>query len=82
MLSEHVIPICLWEDDLEISHLDGKLGTLVGWGDDETNNLSNQLLKADLPIISLFQCLETDRLFFGTFLYEKNFCAGYRNGKL
>ncbi len=80
-LSNYVQPICLWNlNKVAVSEVTNKLGTVVGWGVTETDELSVILRQAFMPIVSLTTCLESNREFFGVFLSDKNFCAGFRNG--
>lgn len=80
-LNDYVQPICLWDVNKKgISEVTNKFGTVIGWGATEANTLSVVLRQAIMPIVSLTTCLNSNREFFGTFLSDKNFCAGFRNG--
>lgn len=79
--NNYVQPICLWDSKrVAISEVTNKFGTVVGWGITETDRLSDTLQKVVIPVIPLTTCLNSYRDFFGSFLSEKNFCAGYQNG--
>ncbi|XP_050308708.1 serine protease gd-like [Anthonomus grandis grandis] len=75
-----VRPCCLWDDkDVNIENLVGKRGLVVGWGFDQTGQLSKNLMQSELPIVSTKTCLFSNRNFFSQFTSDKNFCAGFRN---
>ncbi|XP_037037293.1 limulus clotting factor C-like [Bradysia coprophila] len=79
--SNYVQPICLWESNKEdLSEVVGKLGTVVGFGITEHDQISYTLRQAVIPVVHLTTCLESDRNFFGNFLSDLTFCAGFRNG--
>ena len=50
---------------------------VVGWGFDNTDQLSPQLKKAQLPIVSDSTCIKSKPLFYSKILDEHRFCAGY-----
>lgn len=80
--NDYVQPICLWDPNKEdISSVVGKYGTVVGFGITENNQVSYVLRQATIPVVDLTTCLESDRSFFGQFLSDSTFCAGYTNGK-
>ncbi len=80
--TDYVQPICLWDpNNVDISQLTGKFGTVVGWGLTETNKLSDILRQAVIPVVSLTSCLNSNPNVFGSLLTDNNFCAGYRNGE-
>lgn len=75
-------PICLWDSNkLDLSDVVGKLGTVIGWGLTEKDQLSHILRQAFMPVVPSLTCLTTNRDFFGAHLSETNFCAGFRNGE-
>lgn len=79
--NRYVQPVCLWKSGkTDISEVIGKYGTVIGWGKTETGQISNELRQASLPVVSWGTCLESNRLFAGSLLSERNFCAGIRNG--
>lgn len=81
MFNNYVQPVCLWHSNrTELSEVVGREGTVVGWGLTETGETSNVLRQAFMPVVPSLSCLATNRDFLGTFLSEKNFCAGFRNG--
>lgn len=67
---------------MELSDVVGKLGTVIGYGITETDQLSPILRQALMPVVDSLTCLETNRDVFGAHLSKKNFCAGFRNGLL
>lgn len=62
------------------SDLVSKLGTIVGWGRIQAGTLPSTLQQASMIVPTTLQCLDSHRDFFGYFLNDANFCAGYRNG--
>ncbi|XP_056640067.1 uncharacterized protein LOC130447327 isoform X2 [Diorhabda sublineata] len=56
------------------------LGTVIGWGFNEKRALSEKLMQAKMPIVSTIKCIYSNREFFSRFTFEKNYCAGFRNG--
>lgn len=79
--NNYVQPICLWDpNQLELSNVVGREGTVVGWGYTELGKSSNVLRKALMPVVASLVCLATNRNFFGFYLSATNFCAGVRNG--
>ncbi|CAH2098460.1 unnamed protein product [Euphydryas editha] len=81
IFTDYVQPACLWYDKAN-EKLPTKqiLGTVVGWGFDNTDSLSPQLNQATIPIVSESTCIKSKPLFYATILTNKKFCAGYRNG--
>lgn len=74
-------PICLWDRrQIPIRNVERKKGTVMGWGYTEKDEVSDVLKEATMPIVPFSECLQSNRQFFGAFLSDKNFCAGYRNG--
>lgn len=77
----HIQPICLWDRRQQnIRHVERKRGTVMGWGYTEEDEVSDVLKEATMPVVPFADCLQSNRDFFGAFLTNKNFCAGYRNG--
>lgn len=79
--TDYIQPICLWErSKTSIRNVEKRRGTVMGWGYTEKDEVSDVLKEATMPVVSFAECLQSNRQFFGTFLTNKNFCAGYRNG--
>uniref|UniRef100_A0A182N966 Peptidase S1 domain-containing protein n=1 Tax=Anopheles dirus TaxID=7168 RepID=A0A182N966_9DIPT len=78
--NQYVQPICLWDRDDAEHKIVGALGTVIGFGFDESDMVSGTLREARLPVISLIQCLESNRELFGTQLTSRMVCAGNRDG--
>lgn len=56
-------------------------GIMVGWGFTERHQLSQNLVKAEMPIIAKDKCIFSNPDFFSQFLHEtSSFCVGYKNG--
>lgn len=78
--NNYVQPICLWDSTNDLSKVVGRYGTVVGFGVTETNQISYTLRQAAMPVVDLATCLQSDRNFYGSFLSDSTFCAGFRNG--
>ncbi|XP_052742784.1 chymotrypsin-C [Bicyclus anynana] len=79
--NDFIIPACLLRPD-DKSKLNTNLltGTIVGWGFDSSDNLSNVLQQATMPMVSELTCMRSNGFFYGNALNENSFCAGYHNG--
>ncbi|KFB48301.1 hypothetical protein ZHAS_00016280 [Anopheles sinensis] len=77
-MTQFVQPICLWDDDENPSA--GDNGTVVGFGFNEKNEVSEVLQEATLTMVDGLECLELDRHSYGPVLTSKMFCAGGRPG--
>lgn len=83
ILNDYMQPICLWNSNkIELSEVVNKVGIVTGWGLTERFELSDILLQAPMRVVSAMDCLYSNRDFYGTFLSDKVFCAGFRNGNL
>uniref|UniRef100_A0A1Q3FLE9 Putative trypsin-like serine protease n=1 Tax=Culex tarsalis TaxID=7177 RepID=A0A1Q3FLE9_CULTA len=78
--TKYIQPVCLPGADDKIERFDNKHGTIVGWGNDQSGKLSDQLQSASVPVISFMDCLKSDREFFSVNLYSGMYCAGLKNG--
>uniref|UniRef100_A0AAR5PS75 Peptidase S1 domain-containing protein n=1 Tax=Dendroctonus ponderosae TaxID=77166 RepID=A0AAR5PS75_DENPD len=79
-VTDFVRPCCLWtEERTSLDALVGRKGTVVGWGINEKGELSQNLMRIELPVISNTDCLFSNRNFFSQFLSHNNFCAGFQN---
>uniref|UniRef100_A0A336LU43 CSON004787 protein n=1 Tax=Culicoides sonorensis TaxID=179676 RepID=A0A336LU43_CULSO len=79
--TQFIFPACLWKAEKKsLDNVIGKKGTVVGWGLTEDDGLAEILNAGTMPVVSFIDCLESDRDFFGPFLSDFNYCAGYRNG--
>uniref|UniRef100_A0A8D8RKK6 Serine protease gd n=1 Tax=Cacopsylla melanoneura TaxID=428564 RepID=A0A8D8RKK6_9HEMI len=56
------------------------LGTVIGWGYDEHNRVTEELKMAHMPVVSNEQCLRSYPNFFSQFTSDGTYCAGFRNG--
>lgn len=73
-------PICLWSGRYVLDDVVGQLGTVVGWGKDELNNLiTPEPKQIRLPIVSQEDCLRS-HLVYTSITSKRTFCAGFRNG--
>ncbi|XP_069362203.1 chymotrypsin-like elastase family member 2A [Maniola hyperantus] len=79
--NDYIQPACLWyrraTERLNTSTI---LGTIVGWGFNINDTLSETLQQASMPMVSESTCIKSNPLFYGKALNGKKFCAGYHNG--
>ncbi|XP_037047942.1 transmembrane protease serine 12-like [Bradysia coprophila] len=54
--NNYVQPVCLWKSNM--SEVIGKFGTVIGWGETETDKQSIELRQASLPVLPWTTCLE------------------------
>lgn len=81
IFNNYIQPICLWpENKIPLTEVIDKQGIVVGWGFTELDKLSDILSQGRMPIVSTTTCLSSNRNFFGIFLSDFNYCAGFRNG--
>lgn len=74
-------PVCLWESNrTPLSEVINKLGTVSGWEVSKTDFFSINLQEDLMPVVSIPTCLRSNRNFFGNYLSDTNFCAGFGNG--
>ncbi|CAB3384776.1 Hypothetical predicted protein [Cloeon dipterum] len=80
-ITDHVRPICLWNDDSNVTRVAGTEAMVVGFGLADNYTLPDKLQEARLPIRGHKECYLSKRRFFGKYLVPgDNFCAGYMNG--
>ncbi|XP_072946363.1 chymotrypsin-like elastase family member 2A isoform X2 [Epargyreus clarus] len=80
--NNYVQPACIWYDGaydkLPTSRI---MGSVVGWGLDETFNLSPELRHATMPEVSFTDCVMKKPTFYALMLSNSTkFCAGWGNG--
>lgn len=76
-----VQPVCLWDANrVGLDEVVHRNGIVVGWGINENKQLLDVLSQASMPVVSFAECLAADRAFFGLFLSDNTYCAGFRNG--
>ncbi|XP_059488785.1 transmembrane protease serine 11C-like [Neocloeon triangulifer] len=75
-LIEQVVPICLWNDEYDLSKIVDTTGTVVGWVRNDS------LQEVQIQPIYYQQCYESNRPFFSKYLHPReNFCAGFPHNK-
>lgn len=72
-----VRPCCLWRFSTSVV---GKEGTVVGWGYDENDRVTEELKMAKMPVVSHETCIYSYPEFFTRFTSPQTFCAGFRRG--
>uniref|UniRef100_A0A182PBP8 Peptidase S1 domain-containing protein n=1 Tax=Anopheles epiroticus TaxID=199890 RepID=A0A182PBP8_9DIPT len=77
-MSQFVQPVCLWTMDKNQDLIVGKNGTLVGFGLNEHDVVSEQLKQAPIGVVDALTCIKSDRLSFGNQLTSEMFCGGGR----
>ncbi|XP_068623906.1 serine protease gd-like [Battus philenor] len=79
--TEYVRPICLWPDDqVELSNVIDKKGSVVGWGFDATGVATEELTLVEMPVVDQETCIRSYSEFFAKFTSQYTYCAGYRDG--
>ncbi|KAK9751266.1 Trypsin [Popillia japonica] len=76
----YIKPVCLWQGSTNLAEIVDQLGTVVGWGRDETKDVSDTLKQARMPVVANDVCLFSKPKFFSTFLNPNSYCAGFKNG--
>ncbi|XP_065335822.1 uncharacterized protein LOC135936799 [Cloeon dipterum] len=80
-LTDHVRPICLWNEDTNLDAVAGKSALVVGYGYFKNYSHPETLQEAEIPIRSHLECYHSLRKYYGARLKPgDNFCAGYTNG--
>ncbi|KAL9692887.1 hypothetical protein quinque_012172 [Culex quinquefasciatus] len=75
-LTSYIQPACV----NQVVDLSDKVGTVVGWGVTEHDELSPVLKESQMPVIDTRICIESNRAVFGQALDSSVFCAGFTNG--
>uniref|UniRef100_A0A1S4GN16 Uncharacterized protein n=1 Tax=Anopheles gambiae TaxID=7165 RepID=A0A1S4GN16_ANOGA len=79
--TNYIQPVCLdLTESIWVEYLADVYGTVVGWGLTEKNRISDQLLKAELPIVRYTDCVESNPDLYGRLIYSGMYCAGILNG--
>uniref|UniRef100_A0A182PBY2 Peptidase S1 domain-containing protein n=1 Tax=Anopheles epiroticus TaxID=199890 RepID=A0A182PBY2_9DIPT len=78
--TNYIQPICLWNRGDDQNALVGSWGTVIGFGYDESDNPTDTLREARLPVVSAITCIESNREAFASQLTSEMFCAGNRDG--
>lgn len=73
--TKYIRPVCLWPARTDVNEVTNKRGTVVGWGRDEFNPVSDIPKKIDLPIVSPFTCVQRSPAL-THIISERTFCAG------
>ncbi|XP_053668221.1 uncharacterized protein LOC128718624 [Anopheles marshallii] len=74
-MTKYVQPVCLWTMDSNQETLVGKNGTIVGFGLNEQDVVSNQLKQALIGVVDALTCIASDRAVFGTHLTSDMYCG-------
>lgn len=78
--NEYIRPICLWQGNSDNSVLEGRMGTIVGWGRDEKGQITTpEPKKIQAPIVSESACLRSSDTF-SKITSNRTFCAGNQDG--
>ncbi|KAF5284203.1 hypothetical protein FQR65_LT00203 [Abscondita terminalis] len=79
-VTDYVRPVCLWSGANDLSAIVNELGTVVGWGFDETGTVTETLMQAKMPVVSYETCIYSFPDFYSRFSSQNTYCAGFRNG--
>lgn len=78
--SQYIRPICLWPSVQSTNDIEGQEGTVVGWGQQNSERIvSNVPKKIDLPIVNALTCLQKSEALSQT-ISERTYCAGTLDG--
>ncbi|KXJ81805.1 hypothetical protein RP20_CCG017951 [Aedes albopictus] len=78
--SDYIQPACMPTSVQKIETFEDSLGTIVGWGFYEAGKLSDTLQSAQVPVIPILTCLQSNRDFFSRNINHGMYCAGLQNG--
>lgn len=53
---------------------------MVGWGFDETGRVTEELMQAQMPVVSQQTCVASFPEFYTRFTSPGTYCAGFNNG--
>uniref|UniRef100_A0A8W7PWK0 Peptidase S1 domain-containing protein n=1 Tax=Anopheles coluzzii TaxID=1518534 RepID=A0A8W7PWK0_ANOCL len=79
-MTKYVQPVCLWTMDSKQDLIVGKNGTIVGFGLNEQDVVSQQLKQALVGVVDALTCIASDRTVFGTHLTTDMFCGKGQKG--
>uniref|UniRef100_A0A1I8JT28 Peptidase S1 domain-containing protein n=1 Tax=Anopheles arabiensis TaxID=7173 RepID=A0A1I8JT28_ANOAR len=79
-MTKYVQPVCLWTMDSNQEMIVGKNGTIVGFGLNEHDVVSDQLKQALVGVVDALTCIKSDRAAFGPVLTSEMFCGKGRTG--
>ncbi|XP_052891502.1 uncharacterized protein LOC128299541 [Anopheles moucheti] len=79
-MTKYVQPVCLWTMDSNQEMIVGRNGTIVGFGLNEQDVVSNQLKQALIGVVDALTCIASDRAVFGTHLTTDIFCGRGQSG--
>lgn len=78
-ISETIQPICLWNELNDLTYIIGQKGLVVGWGQDESADVTSEPKEIAMPVVSYDEC-HNSNAFFKKVVTERTFCAGNRDG--
>lgn len=80
IFTDFVKPVCLWTSKSDHIDIFGKTGTVIGWGNDGSNEMAASLPKSiNVPIVSNQECVRSNKLF-ASMISNKTICAGSKDG--
>uniref|UniRef100_A0A182QST2 Peptidase S1 domain-containing protein n=1 Tax=Anopheles farauti TaxID=69004 RepID=A0A182QST2_9DIPT len=79
-MSAFIQPVCLWSAETFPGAVVGRKGYAIGFGLNDADEASDYLLDAEVPVVDLWHCLESNRDAFGQHLARTMLCAGARDG--
>ncbi|XP_035891862.1 transmembrane protease serine 9-like [Anopheles stephensi] len=79
-MTEFVQPVCLWTMDSDQEEIVGKNGTLVGFGLNEKDVVSQVLKQAPIGVVDALTCIKSDRVSYANQLTSEMFCGGGQRG--
>ncbi|XP_049298148.1 uncharacterized protein LOC125771509 isoform X2 [Anopheles funestus] len=79
-MTQFVQPVCLWTMDDGQEMIVGKNGSLVGFGLNEQDVVSDELKQATIGVVDALTCIKSDRVSYANQLTSEMFCAGGQQG--
>uniref|UniRef100_A0A182Q2S8 Peptidase S1 domain-containing protein n=1 Tax=Anopheles farauti TaxID=69004 RepID=A0A182Q2S8_9DIPT len=78
-MSKDIQPVCIWNLGEQESII-GKNGSIVGFGLNENDTVSDHLKYANISIVEPLECIASDRGVFGSLLSNEMICGKGHNG--
>ncbi|XP_077298947.1 serine protease gd-like [Arctopsyche grandis] len=76
---DSIQPVCIWDQSSDLGLVVGQVGTVLGWGRDESLVVTPSPKMAELPIVSTETCRASNPDFF-LFTFDTTLCAGNKDG--
>lgn len=77
--SQYIWPVCLWPAATDLKDVEGRTGTVVGWGRDENGQLLDVANQVEIPIVDNLACVQRSPTLIDN-VSSRTFCAGSLDG--